>query len=329
MTYAGAQGDTAAHMAKALHFNIQNDRIHAAFADLGEKVQSSDLTNLLSLHFANSLWCQKDYRLNTPFLETLRTHYKAHLQQVDYVRDAEAVRDTINHWVKENTDNKILECIPRGSINGNTRLLLANAIYFRAAWNTPFPKDNTTEGMFELDSGRRIPAQIMHLERSQLNYCSLATYDLLELPYKGRRFSMLILLPRMKQSLLEVEKSINCANLHKDLQNLSLHEVDLFLPRFKVQFSTDLSHEDFPLGFMRQASFDGIASGLRVSMVVHKAMIEVDEVGTEAAATTAVLFPLAERPLAVFDARRPFLFFLRDMTTNSILFIGRLSDPSL
>jgi serpin B len=334
MTYAGARGPTAEEMAKVLHFTLGQERLHPTFEGLVADLQKDDKGRPYHLHVANSLWGQKAYPFAGPFLQLTRKNYRAGLKEVDFARAPEEGRQTINRWVEEQTRDKIKELLLPGDVNGLTRLILTNAIYFKAAWKTPFPRDQTRDGIFDVAPNTKPSVPMMRHPEGMFPYFSGDEFQWLELPYKGDRLSMVVLLPQKKGQLGALEKSLTAAAIQEGVNKLQVRVGEVTLPRFqavlRIPLGEELKKMGMPLAFSRAADFSGIATGEHLSLaeVVHKAYIEVDEVGTEASAATAVVVGGTRNvhPFS-FRADHPFLYLIRDTQTGSILFLGRVSDP--
>jgi len=244
-------------------------------------------------------------------------------------------RLTINKWISEQTEERITDLIPQGSIDTMTRLVLTNAIYFNAAWNKPFDDVMTGDGLFYLPAGDAVTVPMMRQTES-FGYGEGEAYQALEMPYDGRELSMLVLLPRAG-AFEAFEKSLDAGMVNTILQVLARRRVALAMPRFKFESGFMLKETLAALGMAHAFSDDADFSGMdgsrtvQISDVIHKAFVAVDEAGTEAAAATAVVMraksmPIMEEPLEV-TIDRPFMFLIRDIATASILFMGRVVDP--
>jgi serpin B len=332
MTYAGARGDTAAQMAKALHITLDQPKLPPALAELAARLKGDGKKRDFELTVANALWGQKGAGFLPEFLELNRTFYGAGLQKVDFVRAAEEARKTINAWTEKQTQGRIKDLLQPGTVNPATRLVLTNAVYFKAAWDSPFYKKATRVQPFRVSADRTVKVPMMrhtivfrYLEDDQL--------QAVELPYKGKEVSMLILLPRKADGLAELEGQLTHANLGKWLSGMRRAIVSVSLPRFEVtgEFSLKqvLSDMGMPLAFTaRAADFSGMESAHQFFLqnAVHKTFVRVDEEGTEAAGATAVLVGAGGFPKA-FRADHPFLFLVRDNRSGSVLFLGRVVEP--
>jgi serpin B len=336
MTYAGARGPTAEEMAQVLHFSLDGKRLHPACAELIRELNGHSLPRDYQLAVAQSLWGDASLSVNPDFEGLIHAHYGARLRVVDFDRHPEPARQKINRWVEERTNDKIKELLHQGDIDSMTRMVLVNAIYFKAAWQRPFEKDETDQNAVFHAAGKEVKAAMMH-QTEEFNYVEGEGFQAVELPYEARELSMVVLLPRERAGLGKLEQSLTAARLDACLGKLAPRRVEVALPRFKLEARFDLAKElaalGMPLAFSLGADFSGISTTqqLMISEVIHQAFVDVNEGGTEAAAATAVALALAspppETPVAV-QADHPFLFLLRDQRTGSILFLGRVTDPS-
>ncbi len=336
MTYAGAEGDTATQMAKVLRLPGAGN-VPAGFADLAKAIQADGKASSgMQLLIANSLWGQKGLAYQSAFAKTVENQFGATLNQVDYITAAESARKAINDWVAKQTMDKITGLIPSGALSADTRLVLANAIYFKAKWDHQFDKSGTQDEPFNLSASESNSVSMMHIER-EFNYASTGTLQMLELPYVSNQFSMIVLLPRKVDGLAELEPTVNEALLEQLRTQSSPTEVQVSLPKFKLETEFSLGGTLQQMGmtdaFSANADFRGIATGvpLNISAVVHKAYVDVDEEGTEAAAATGVIMELAlaappSKPI-IFNADHPFLFLIRHNPSGAILFLGRVTNP--
>lgn len=337
MVYLGAKGDTAAQMAQALSFS-SGEGVHADFQKLNADINSPSASYILKL--ANRLYGENTAHFLPDFLEATQKYYQADLKTVDFIGAPEACRAEINGWVEQQTENKIKDLLKPGTVNADTRLALVNAVYFKGNWKNPFKEANTKEMPFKIKQNETVPVQMMH-QRKKLPYNYIADHDLqiLELPYVGEELSMFILLPKESSDpLLKLEKELTQERLNEwtDGKNMSSHsEVVLHLPKFKLEEDYELNDPLVKLGMKDvfcagRADLSGMngEAGLFLSTVVHKAFVEVNEQGTEAAAATGVmLVGCCYIPDTHFTADHPFLFFIRHNKTKSILFFGRFSSP--
>lgn len=342
MAAVGARGKTAEQMRQVLH--LPADPIAPAFAALLRRLQEGDATKRgFTLTIANALWAQQGYPWRPEYKKLIQQQFQAGLFDVDFISQSEVARTTINAWVKRQTGDKIEELLPRGSITPHTRTVLTNAIYFRGTWLTQFDKQQTREQDFTRLDGSKTRVPLMFQEISACWYAERSGIQALELPYAGQRLSLLVLLPQRPEGLLALEQDWNHMQLQTLLQSLrAVGVVRVHLPRFRIEATYDLkpplSRLGMRLAFSDQmADFSGMHTGpepLYISDVVHKSLVEVDEQGTQATAATGVVIksegsiPKPPQTVPVFRADRPFLFFIRDRGTGSLLFMGRLVDPT-
>jgi|SRR5690554_712167 len=340
MAYAGARGETESQMASALHFTGRQEDVHSAFNWLnahlmgGAKTPAGAPENSFKVSVANSIWGRSGYPFEAAFLATLARHHGSDLKTLDFMGAPEDSRAIINDWVEKNTNGRIKDLIPPGSINQETRMILTNAIYFKASWLQPFNKASTKRGDFFRRDGTRARADLM-FQMSTFNYAQMNGFQAVELPYT-RDISMLVLLP---EALDLFEQNLSAATLRETVDALKMKEVQLTLPKFEFTIPLMLSGALRNLGMTRafdsqDADFSGMTdpSDLFIGAVLHQAFIAVDEEITEAAAATAIIMPrqCAPSPLnkpIVFKADKPFVFVIRDNTTQSLLFVGRVQEP--
>jgi serine protease inhibitor len=337
MTYAGARGETAEQMAKALHFAQDADALHAGFGRLIAEQNAGGKKRGYQLAVANALWGQSGFAFQPDFLALLDTHYAAGLREVDFMSRPEAVRRIINDWAEKETNGKIKDLIAEGKIDKDMRLVLTNAIYFKSAWLNSFSDSQTKKDDFFTASDKKVRADMMHRNGKYALYQD-EDVQVLDMPYARRDLSLIAVLPRQKDGLARLEKNVTLARLEGWLKDTKDHQVDVKFPKFKMTQELDLkkalSALGMPVAFTAAADFSGISSQqrLHIGFVLHKAFIDLNERGTEAAAATAVGIavtsaPLPPRDKAVFHADHPFLFLIRDNRTGAILFLGRVVRP--
>jgi len=339
MTYAGARGETAQQMADTLQFVLSQDRLHPAFNGLdlelgerGEGARGKDEEGF-RLNIVNAIWGQKDYQFLSTFLDLLAENYGAGLRTLDFANAPEESRLTINNWVSDQTEGRIEDLIPQGVIDILTRLVLTNAIYFNAAWQYPFSEDMTRDGPFYLLDGKEVTVPMMSQTES-LGYAEGDGYQAVELPYDGGELSMIILLPQAGQ-FETFEEALDVKQANAITNAVEQRQVTLTMPKFEFEsafkLKPALAAMGMPIAFSEGADFSGMTGGhdLFISDVVHKAFVSVDEAGTEAAAATAVIMKLTALPPAPVEVNvnRPFIFLIRDIETETILFVGRIVNP--
>jgi serpin B len=341
MTYAGARGVTAQQMASALQFSLSQEKLHPAFNALALALASrakdapDDKSQGFQLNVANALWGQSGFQFEPSFLDLLAVNYGAGMRLVDFKQDPEKARLAINDWVAQQTEQRIKDLIARGSLDQLTRLVLTNAIYFKANWQNPFEKTATQDGDFHLLDGSTVSVPIMRLSEG-LDYAQGEGYQAVSLPYVGGNVSMLVVVPDEGQ-FNQFQSEWNAAKLNEIVNALQPSQVSLSFPKFT--YSSEFALKDALTGLGMVNAFDpGLAdfSGmdgkrdLFVSDVIHKAFVAVDEDGTEAAAATAVIMKTTAMPVNVVELKvdRPFIFLIRDDPTGAVLFVGRVLNPS-
>jgi len=333
MTYTGARGETAKEMAEVLHFSETPQRIHESFAGINAALEDVQKAGQVQLNVANSLWPQQDYPLLPDYLGQIKQYYGATVTPVDYRKAAEEARKLINTWVENKTNGKIKDLIRPGDLDPQVVLALVNAIYFKGKWTHPFDPKHTTSATFNLLDGTTVQVPMMRQAR-KFRCANIKGGQVLELPYVGDRLSMVIVLPRHHADLPDFERQLGQGELDSWLNALSSHTVNVGLPRFKITWGSFVLNETLKRLGMRKAfrgeadfsAMSGTADWF-IGLVTHKAFVEVNEEGTEAAAATAVLMKRNGGSVYSFYADRPFLFLVREKATGSILFLGRLMNP--
>ena len=340
MTYAGAHGETERQMADTLHFILPQNRLHPAFnaldlelASRGKGAKSKDGQGF-RLNVVNAIWGQKDYKFLSAYLDLLAENYGAGLRVLDFKSAPEQSRITINNWVSDQTEGRIKDLIPKGSINLLTRLVLTNAIYFNAAWKLPFKPEATTNGPFHLINGDDVTVPMMK-QTDYFGYAKSGNYLAVELPYDGDELSMVILMTE-NGKFSDFENTLKSPTLKAIIDNLKNTRVALTMPKFEFESEFGLKETLMGMGmeepFQDSADFSGMSSesDLHIDDVVHKAFVSVDEAGTEAAAATGVIMgttSIPPEPVTV-TIDRPFVFLIRDIKTGAIVFVGRVVNPS-
>ncbi|MEZ4505356.1 MAG: serpin family protein [Thermomicrobiales bacterium] len=347
MTYAGAEGATAKQMAEVLHFTLGPDRVPVAFQTLNDDLvtRGTGPANTdygyppRSLQIANGLWGEQTFPFSSIFSDTLAEHYGAGLQPADFQNDPDGVREEINDWVAQHTEDKIQNIVPEGAITRDSRMVLANAIYFYGGWLDTFDVNQTANGDFHRADGSTTSVPFMY-QQEFFSYAAGEGYQVIQLPYAESQFAFTVILPDDGR-FGEVEADLNPESLAAALASTGSRELVLSMPKFEFDYSTSLAITLQAMGMTDAfnsslADFSGMQEAgstepLWIGDVLHKAFISVDEEGTEAAAATAVLMVGAaaptDPPLEV-NIDRPFIFLIRDMQTGTILFIGRVMDPS-
>lgn len=340
MTYAGARGETESQMAQALHFDLPQGRLHPAFNALdldlaqGPEARSED-REPLQLNVANAVWAEQTYPFSQEYLDTLAANYGAGVLLADFINAAESARQEINAWVSERTNDRIRDLIPEGLITHLTRMVLVNAIYFKADWLAPFEPDSTVDMPFHLLDGSEVDAPTMN-QGMYIPYAQGDGWQAIELPYVGETAAMDIIVPD-EGRFEEIESGLDLETVSAMWAGLQPTPVQLALPKFEFTSEFALEEQLKTLGMTDafdpdRADFTGMADAreLYISNVVHQAFVAVDEEGTEAAAATAVIVGVTSAPM--FDVTltidRPFIFLIRDLSTGQILFMGRVTNPA-
>ncbi|KAM4533792.1 leukocyte elastase inhibitor-like [Odontesthes bonariensis] len=339
MVMLGARANTATQMSECLKTQDCQDEIHTSFAQLLSELNKSDAPYALSV--ANRLYGEQSYQFIEDFLGKTKKHYDAELESVDFVKSSEAVRVNINSWVETRTQGKIKDVLPSGVVDAMTRLVLVNAIYFKGNWNQKFQENATRDAQFRLSKNNSKPVKMMYQKsKFPLKYIPEASCQILELPYKGKELSMIIFLPNDIEDgttgLEKLEKELTYENFEEWTRPDKMRdvEVQVGLPRFKMEEKYDMKVVLVSMGMMDafdmgKSDFSGMSPGndLVLSEVFHKAFVEVNEEGTEAAAATAVMMLRCALRPASFVADHPFLFFIRHNPSRSVLFAGRYCSP--
>jgi serpin B len=338
MTYAGARGETASQMAQTLHFASQ-DQLHPAFnaldLQLKEKPVNPDKDQEpLQLNIANAVWAEQTFAFLPEFLDTLARNYGAGVRLADFINQPNQERITINNWVSDQTEDKINDLLPEDSVGPDTRMVLVNAIYFKADWLDQFDANDTYDVPFNLLDGSQVDVPMMG-QGMYIPYASGDGYQAVELPYAGSTAAMNIIVPD-EGRFEEIESALTYDLLEEVFGKMNQASVMLRFPKFKFESSFALPDALKQMGmsdaFDRdKADFSGMTGGkdLFIGNVIHRAFVAVDEEGTEAAAATAVIMEATSAPMwdvtLVID--RPFIFFIRDLQSGQILFIGRVLNP--
>lgn len=330
MTYAGARGQTAEQMADALHWSgVPAETTHAGFGQWITDLNAPRAVGELAV--ANRLFGQQGAEFQQPFLDLVATAYGAPLEALNFMGAPEPARQHINDWVASRTNDLIPELLPAGSITAETRLVLTNAVYFNGTWKHEFDAEATSDQPFYAPGGVQSTPTMFQLGR--FGHKQFAGYQMLELPYEGDDLSMVVVLPDAADGLAAVEAELTAATFASNVDGLFQRDVNVYLPKFTFRDEAMLKDSLAALGmvdaFSDSADFSGIGGGLKISDVIHKTFIDVNEQGTEAAAATGVIMVPTSLPPEppTFRADHPFLFALRDRHTGGILFWGRLADP--
>lgn len=337
MTWAGAVDETEEEMARVLHFVLPIETTCQAFGSLIDRLGLGDVEGAqrrepFTLSIANGLWVQNGYNLLSDFVARVESDFNAVVRNLDLIGDPEGSRITINNWVAQRTADRILDLLPRGIINSDTRVVLTNAVYFKANWQSPFQVYCTRDDSFYRQDGTSVTVPMM-TQTEFFRYVSTEGCSAIEMDYVGGTASMLIILP--DSSLGDFEADLSADLIGTIRSRMTQRDVAITMPRFELTGSMSLNQMLIDMGmptpFTTTADFSGFtgAPDLFISEVFHKAFVKVDEKGTEAAAATVVM-AIESAPLSpvVMRIDRPFIFLVLDQQTGLILFMGRMMDPS-
>jgi serpin B len=330
LVYEGSGGDTAQEIRAMFEFPQDDKLRRSLFQDIQNDLNVKDAN--YSLNTANALWIKEGYEIKEDYINTAKVYYDSQVDNVDFVTDDGV--NIINEWVKTKTNNKIEELLEKDSTDEFTRLVITNVIYFNGKWLYPFSPDWTSEGDFHISPGNTVRASMMDLDARELNYTQNDLLEVLELPYKGEKISMLILLPKEIDGLESVEEILTADNLSYWMENLSETHIAVLLPKFTAETKYDLKDSLQNMGMKipfdeLNADFSGIneTERLYIDQAVHKAFVNVYELGTEAAAATGIEVRATSGPPATFRADHPFIFIIQDIQTGNILFMGKVVNP--
>jgi serpin B len=340
ITYEGARGMTAEEIQSVFHFPTDAATRRTGFYELSSGLNRGGTG--YTLRTANALWAEKTYPFLPSYISTARSSYSAYVTNLDFIGNPEASRTTINRWVADQTANKIQDLLPQGSIHPLTRLVITNAIYFKGTWDKQFTEENTIEEDFRISPSQtvRVPMMRRTDKDAKYWYAETDTLQVLGMPYAhkdGKELSMLILLPR-DENLPAAEQSLTAQGVSELQQALAYKRVMVYFPKFRLEtdyrLSDALKEMGMPTAFSGSADFSGMdgKGDLFIDDVFHKAFVDVNEEGTEAAAATAVSMTLSYEmsfePIPVFKADHPFIFLIQDDDTGNILFMGRVVNPN-
>jgi serpin B len=335
MTWAGARGKTAEEMAKTLHLDN-----NAAAGEMGrflKGLNADGKKGRYELAVANAIWGAKGYPFLPAYLATVEKDYNGHLSDLDFADAPEPSRKIINDWVAGQTHDRIKDLIPSGAIDQGTRLVLTNAIYFKGKWDLPFDARRIQSGDFTTSGGEKVKVELMS-QQKHFEYAEDEHMQVLELPYGNGDLAMQVLLPKKADGLGAFEKELTPGRITGLADKLIQQDVKVWLPRFKIESGFGLADVLKAMGMRRafsssEADFSGMSSAerLMITAVIHKAFVNVDEAGTEAAAATGVVMgPTGVRrqePPKIFRADHPFVFTIVHKKSGAILFMGRLATP--
>lgn len=341
MVLAGARGETAAEVSRALKLDQGPADVHATAADLRKLLIQPDRHRGFDLLIANRAWAQQGFSIEQPFTALLRQHYGAEMGLADFKENQDAARHEMNAWISEQTKGHLREVIMPTDINHLTRLVLVNAVYFFGEWDVPFTKELTKDKPFFLGDKRQKLVPMMN-RGARLAYYQGNGFQAASIPYGKGQLAMVLIVPAEVEGLAAVEATLSRQTVDNLMAGMKPQDVELALPRLEMRSRLDLAPALKNLGMeqafdLARADFsgmhvpNGMVDGVRlfVQTAIHEATVKIDEEGTVAAAATGFAMASAGRPAAPPQVRadRPFIFLIRDELTGSILFIGRVVDP--
>jgi serpin B len=336
MNYAGARGNTEKQMAQVLHFGT--NQVHSAFGEIGRRLREAQNRSGIELSMANGMWLQKGPQLLPAFMDIVHREYDAEVRQFDFVKEAQLARADISVWVNQKTKGRLQASLLPSMVNSTTEMVLVNAIFFKGTWKTKFNPRSTQVSDFHLGAGRKVQCPTMACQGKfpyYEQYTLALSCKILELPYAGREFSFFAILPAEVEGLAALERSLTDASLASLMASVQESEVLVSLPKFTLETGLTLENTLPAMGmsaaFGVDADFSGIdgTKSLFISFIQHQAYVEINEEGTTAAAVTGSFLTRGKaEPVTYFTANHPFLFAIRDNLTGSILFMGRVTDPS-
>ncbi len=340
LTYEGAEGETADEISTVLHFPEDKSILREGYRGLIADINSGDPAFTLST--ANALWAEQTYTFLPEYISHAEDYYAAEVENMDFITAPEESRQTINAWVEDKTQDRIKDLIPAGTIDPLTRLVITNAIYFKGTWVLQFDENLTTEAEFTNANGETVTVDMMQRtdEDAIYNYTETDSLQILKMPYEHeetKSLSMLVILPK-SNNIHVAEEILGNGELSDAVEGMKEEQVEIYFPKFSLEceysLPETLSAMGMPTAFGPDADFSGMdgTHNLFISDVIHKAFVEINEEGTEAAAATAVVMKLTavmdEEPIPVFRADHPFVFMITDDENGNVLFIGRVADPT-
>ncbi len=332
MTFAGSKDLSEVQIGKVFHFPANSPEFHKKLGKTIKRISSKK--DSIKLNIVNTLWAEKTYPIKESYTKLIKKSYSAEIMPMDFLTHFEESRKTINENIYKSTNEKIKDLLPPGSLNSLTKLVLTNAIYFKGNWNTQFIKEQTVDDIFFSAPQTPVKCKMMSV-KGNFNYYEDPNLEVIEMPYAGNNFSMLIFLPASNIHLEEIIHNLTFEQVVYICDNLYNQEIRVNIPKIKFekgyQLKGILSKMGMPNPFSDNANFTGMSqfNNLKITDVFHKAFIEVNEQGSEAAAATAVVIGIKSISREkLFRADRPFLFVIKEKTTNTILFMGKVGDPT-
>ena len=333
MAYEGAKENTASEMQQVFGFESDDTKRQKAISELLSRFNHKD--DWYNLQVANALWVKDGYKIKQDYLDDAKTHYSGTVDNVNFVTDNGINR--VNSWVAEKTNHKIQNILAPGSTDEATRMVITNAVYFKGKWSSEFNPRNTSEKPFWTDKDISVMASIMKQPVEIYNYAKTDGLQALELNYLGGNISMVVLLPKDRDGIQSLEQSMDKKKLDAIKDSMTRQPVTVEIPRFEFETEYNLKSPLQSLGLRdafdkNNADFQGITDEqIYIDQAAHKAFVNVNEEGTEAAAITALVARATSgppEPVDEFVADHPFVFLIQDNESGQILFIGRVMDPT-
>ena len=331
LVYEGAEGETARQMQQAFDFEKDDKKRGEMVAELLERLDGKDL---YKLQVANALWVKDGYKIKQSYLDTATTYYNSTVDNVDFVTNDGV--NKINGWVKQKTEGKIQDILPPDSTDDLTLMVITNAVYFKGKWALQFNQQKTTKELFWIDKDKSVEVMMMKQPADMFHYAETDDLQALEMYYVGGDISMLVLLPKDREGINSLEKSLDMQKIDSINNMMERQPLTVHIPKFEFETEYGLVGLMKNLGILdafdkNNANFEGITDEqVYLEQAKHKAFVSVDEEGTEAAAVTALVVRLTSGPPTPeheFIADHPFVFVIQEKDTGEILFIGRFSNP--
>lgn len=331
VAYVGANSNTKTEMASVLNFDLDNDNLlHDSFNSLNLQLSNSD--NNYTFEINNAIWIQKDLSLLDSYLDTIKVNYGANIKTLDFINETQASRLAINNWIKEQTHDRIEEVISEDALNNTTRVVLTNTVYFKGEWLNKFTESSTSDDTFTTIDGSTKQTSYMNQYNVSYKYINTDNYQAIELPYKGDKSSMLIIIP---DAGTFTDTLSNLESIYQSISNMNYESINLKMPKFEFNSPLyDIKNHLKNLGmvtpFSINADFSNMTGdqSLLIDSISHKAFLKIDEDGTEAAAVTVIASSDSNYNLNTIDVdiNRPFIIFIKDDETKQILFMGTIKD---